>query len=110
MKSNLKLKTNFDGVAEGKPQLSLVEKAQTVTATPVPANDELRLDQYRRQNEMLQEALKNAASAPTAEMLAKLHQPARYSADRQETIEQQAAQQENGGSIFSSAYSRFYFV
>ena len=104
MKTNLKLKQAVKDAAEGKPLLRLVENAKIVTAMPVPANDALRMDQYRRQKEMLEEALKNAVAATTEKMLAKQHQPARYSASAIEKITQQAASQENGGSIFSSAF------
>jgi hypothetical protein len=92
-----------------RPQLRLVEKAQALVI-PAPANDALRLDQYRRQKEMLQEALKNAAVSPTDAMLVKQEQPARFTAEIEKTIAYQAAQQENSGNIFSSAYSRFYFI
>jgi len=109
-KDNTKRKEAFE-------QAALPVEAEIIRlfpeAKPAPAiretNEEIRLRQYAAQVEMLRIARENAPAATNAEDLVKQNQAPRYTMDMEKTVAGQASKQENGGSIFSSAYSRFHF-
>lgn len=75
---------------------------------PVPARLEgeaLRLDQFRRQSEMLAEILAHTPRLIEPANLAKENRVLRH----EDTRAAQAERQEKGGSIFSSAYDGRFF-
>lgn len=113
MKSNKNTKAVFGEAAEstGKPQLRLVREEKAALPRYVAlSKEDYRLWQYKQQCLQLAENLKNAAAAHTPENMAKQNQRPRFSsAAEEQTVAKQAAIQENGGSIFSTAYSRFNF-
>lgn len=106
-RSNLKLAYDAAGEEQAKRQLCLVNKeAENLPRYVTMSPKEYSAWQLEEQRKELAKNLKNAAAPVTDEGTPQQHQPAvRYSNEHRS----QAAMQEKGGSIFSSAYTRFHF-
>lgn len=110
MKDNTKRKLAFEEAAA--PVEARIIRLYPETK-PAPAaresNAQILARQYEAQREMLRIARENAPAEIMAETLMIQNQLPRFDLAMEKTIAEQASQQENGGSIFSSAYSRFHF-
>ncbi len=112
MRTSNKVKPVFNDVAQtpSKPQLHIVREEDPAPPRYAALSvEDYRQWQYEQQCLQLAENLKSAATLATTENTQQQNQRARFSPAQEQTIVKQASAQENGGSIFSTAYSRFYF-
>lgn len=110
MRNRAKVKEDFTPAA--KPEGEIVtfpRSAKQEEAKTRLTGNALRLDQFRRQKEMLA-AIMAAQPAVEAQDLRKQQQAARHTPDVEKAVAGQAVIQENGGSIFSKGYDRFFGI
>lgn len=101
------------GVALPKPLLSYQRQEPPAKIVLKPLYETLSVEEYSRwqfeqQKKQLAENMKNAANPSIQQCELQQHQLPHYTENQLGIIADQASKQENGGTIFSGGYSRFF--